>query len=144
MKENRVVLNSIWVKKYGEDEVEIEVIIGYKNLTQTSKVISSSEQHHLLRSVAHVTIQALNGLLHSLGQSQSILIKLVDFKTLVLANINQVVFLVVIETIEKEEENFVSGSSMAQIEALHIEEEAKFNVARATLNATNRKLSKYI
>jgi hypothetical protein len=50
----------------------------------------------------------------------------------------------VIEIAELEERSFVSGSSMARIEALHIEQEAKFAVAKAILNATNRKVTRYI
>jgi hypothetical protein len=144
MSENRIVLNDVVVKDHKEGEVEVEVIIGYKEFTKSSKVVSPIEQHHRLRSVAHTTIQALNELLQSLNEGQNILIKLIDFKTLVLANINQVVFLVVVEIDEKNEQTFVSGSSMSRIEALNIEEEAKLSVARATLNATNRKMSKYL
>lgn len=143
MSENRVVLSGVNVKEQVEDEVEVEVRVEYKDSTFSSKVVSSKEQIHRLRSVAHATVQALNEILQQVSK-QEVLIKLIDFKTLVLANINQVVFLVVIETLETEEQTFISGSSMARIEALNIEEEAKLSVARATLNAANRKISKYI
>ncbi|KAF0248042.1 MAG: hypothetical protein FD167_2555 [bacterium] len=144
MSEERVILCDVNVAEHQNNEVEIKVVVGYKKSTYSSRVISPSEQHHRLRSVAHATVQALNELLRKSAENQDVLIKLIDFRTLVLASINQVVFLVVIEIVEAEGETFVSGSSMAQIEALHIEEEAKFSVARATLNATNRKVSRYI
>lgn len=143
-REKRVILHSVDIVELQDDEVEVGVVLGYKEITYSSKIVSSNEQHHRLRAVAHATLQALNELLHKLTQKQVVVFKLIDFRTLVLANINQVVFLVVIEILESEQEIFVSGSSIAQIEALHIEEEAKFSVARAILNATNRKVTRHI
>jgi len=144
MSEKRVMLCSVNIVQCQDDEAEIEVILGYKESRHSSKIVSSNEQHHRLRAVAHATLQALNELLRKPTQSQDVIFRLIDFRTLVLANINQAVFLVVIEIIESAEKSFVSGSSIARIEALHIEEEAKFSVAKAILNATNRKVTRYI
>ena len=144
MNEKRVKLSNVHIVEKVDDEVEIEVSLSYGEYTQSNKIVSSNQQHHRLRSVAHATVQALNELLSKLVENKSIIFGLLDFRTVVLSNINHVVFLVVIEITETDEKSFVSGSSIARIEALDIEEEAKFNVARAILNATNRKLTKYI
>lgn len=144
MNEKRVILSNVHIVEKADDEVEVEVSLSYGEIIQSNKIVSSNEQHHRLRAVAHATVQALNELLSKLVENKSIIFGLLDFRTVVLSNINHVVFLVVIEITETDEKSFVSGSSIARIEALDIEEEAKFNVARAILNATNRKLTKYI
>ena len=77
MNEKRVILSNVHIVENIDNEVEVEVSLSYGEFIQSNKIVSSNEQHHRLRAVAHAT-------------------------------------------------------------------EAKFNVAKAMLNATNRKLTKYI
>jgi hypothetical protein len=89
-------------------------------------------------------VQALNDLLLFCTGDDEIKFKLCEYRTIVLPNITRVVFLVIIEYSDHDEHTYISGSSVSKVEHLEITAEATTSVARATLAAVNRKLTKVI
>lgn len=144
MDQKRVIFKEVATREIEDGEIEVSVMLTCKKNEFIGKIVSPNTQQDHLRGVAHSTIQALNQLLNHENGNNSVRIKLFEYRTMVLPAINQIVFVVVTEFIEHDALTYISGSSLAAIKELSIEPEALQGVARATLNAVNRKLSKYI
>jgi hypothetical protein len=141
---NRVLLQSVKATVATNEEVTIEVILKCNQTIYVGTITSPDTEQDRLIAATHATVAALNQLIQNSSKDQTVKINLLDYRTIMLAHINKAVFLVIIEFIDKDEKTLISGSSIAQIENLSIEAEAIYSVAKATLNATNRRLSRYI